>query len=148
MGSGAGGLYKGAAPLIDPAHIDELKKKGVKFTEKNVVMTAKDQKGNLMWLETGNDNAGLKHLLQGNGKTPGHANDFKKAFGVSPDQVPSLMKSIISSGTLVSNKQRLLPNGNIGIERIYSVDGKHYLLTSVGTNGFIVTAYPVELNLQ
>ncbi len=70
----------------------------------------------------------------------------KMEFNVSPDQVPSLMKSIISKGALVSNRQRLLQNGNIGIERIYFFGGKHYLLTGVGTNGFIVTAYPVESN--
>ena len=148
MGSGAGGLYNGAAPLIDPAHIDEMKNKGVQFSEDNVVMTAKDRDGNLMWLETGNEHAGLKHLLQGNGKTPGHANDFKNAFDVSPAQVPSLIKSIISDGTLVVNRERKLANGRIGFERVYSVNGKHYLLIGVGTNGFIVTAYPVEISMK
>lgn len=142
MGSGISRLY---SPLVNPAHIAEMKRKGVKFTEENVVMTAKDEKGNLMWLETGDERAGLKHLLHGDGKSPGHEYDFAKAFGVKPTQVPALMKSILSNGTLVSENSRKLPNGRIGIERIYSVDGKHYLLTGVGTNGFIVTAYPVGL---
>lgn len=148
MGSGKCGLYRGAGPLIDPAHIEEMKKKGVNFTEENVVMTVKDREGNLMWLETGDTNAGLIHILYGNGQKPGHADDFKNAFGASISNVPTIMKSIISSGVLVSNKERLLPSGRTGIERIYSVDGKHYLLTGVGTNGFIVTAHPVEIDLE
>ena len=29
-------------------------------------------------------------------------------------------------------------------QRIYYFDKKYYVLTGIGTNGFIVTAYPIE----
>ena len=32
----------------------------------------------------------------------------------------------------------------VPVERIYYYNGKHYVLTGIGTNGFIVTAYPIE----
>lgn len=35
-------------------------------------------------------------------------------------------------------------NGRNGFERIYYFDKKYYVLTGIGTNGFIVTAYPIE----
>ena len=31
-----------------------------------------------------------------------------------------------------------------GIEKLYSYNGKYYLLTGVGTNGFLVSAYPIK----
>jgi len=31
-----------------------------------------------------------------------------------------------------------------GIEKLYSHNGKNYLLTGVGTNGFMVSAYPIK----
>ena len=31
-----------------------------------------------------------------------------------------------------------------GYERLYSKDGKYYIVAGVGLNGFIVTAYPLN----
>ena len=31
-----------------------------------------------------------------------------------------------------------------GIEKLYSHNGNYYLLTDIGTNGFIVSAYPID----
>ena len=53
-----------------------------------------------------------------------------------------------ANGNIVSEQKVSLPKGGQGIERIYYVDGKHYLLTGVGTNGFIVTSYPVEIKIR
>jgi len=44
MGAGNSGLYKKTNGALKPEHLmDELKQKGVKFTEDNVVMVAKTQ---------------------------------------------------------------------------------------------------------
>lgn len=48
-----------------------------------------------------------------------------------------------SDGQVVSNTLKIT-NGRQGFERIYYYDGKHYVLTGIGTNGFIVSAYPIE----
>lgn len=63
----------------------------------------------------------------------------------------AIKRNVISArGTFHSNSINTvsLPKGGQGIERIYYVDGKHYLLTGVGTNGFIVTSYPVEIKIR
>lgn len=120
-----------------------LEKSGVKFTKENIVFITKDATGQTVWLETGNESAGLKHILDGNGQSPGHAADFERAFGVSQNQIPSFLNNIVSKGTVVSNESRII-NGREGFERIYYFDGKHYLLAGIGTNVFIVTAYPIE----
>ncbi len=48
-----------------------------------------------------------------------------------------------ANGRIISNELKRI-NGRDGFERIYYYDGKHYVLTGIGTNGFIVTAYPIE----
>ena len=97
--------------------------------------------GQIVWLEKGNSNAGLKHILDGNGKTPGHAADFQRAFGISRSEVPAYIEKVITNGTVVNNK--LKPVGNrMGYERTYYYNGEHYVVTGIGTNGYIVSAYP------
>lgn len=34
-------------------------------------------------------------------------------------------------------------HGNGGYERLYNYNGKYYLLSGVGKNGYIVSAYPI-----
>lgn len=123
--------------------IAELEKKGIKFTKQDIVFITKDGTGQTVWLEKGNSSAGLEHILNGDGKSPGHAADFEKAFGIQRANIPSFLKNVISNGRVVSNTLKLV-NGRQGYERIYYYDGKHYVLTGIGTNGFLVSAYPVE----
>lgn len=123
--------------------IKELEKNDVKFTKENIVFITKDQTGQIVWLETGNKSAGLSHILDGDGITSGHAADFERAFGVPRNQIPSFLNSIVSKGTVVSNELRII-NGREGFERVYYYNNKYYVLAGIGTNGFIVTAYPVE----
>ena len=85
----------------------------------------------------------MKHILDGNGKSPGHAADFERAFGISRNQIPSFLNDVVSNGRIISNELKRI-NGRDSFERIYYYDGKHYVLTGIGTNGFIVTAYPIE----
>lgn len=148
MGTGSSGLYTMPKPLVEAEHLMEMEAKKVKFNLEEVVMTAKDTNENLVWLEKGNENKGLEHILNGSKTSPGHKEDFQNAFGVSESNIPRFMKNVISNGNIVSEQKVSLPKGGQGIERIYYVDGKHYLLTGVGTNGFIVTSYPVEIKIR
>lgn len=51
---------------------------------------------------------------------------------------------MISKGQRVKND--LIKRGNIEcFERIYYYKGKHYIVAGIGTNGFIVTAYPKRI---
>jgi hypothetical protein len=88
--------------------------------------------------------AGLEHIINGNGKSHGHAKDFEKAFGISSDQIPNYLNKVISHGKIVSNQ--LVERGNTtGFERIYYYEGEHYVITGIGTNVFIVSAYPKKI---
>lgn len=123
--------------------ISELKERNVKFTEENIVFITKDATGQTVWLEKGSASAGLEHILNGDGRTQGHAGDFERAFGISREKIPEFLHKVVSEGKVVSNKIKI-KNGREGYERVYYYDGKHYVLTGVGENGFIVSAYPVE----
>lgn len=124
--------------------VEDLEKAGVKFNKEDVVFVTKDKTGQLLWLEKGNSKTGLEHILNGNGRSPGHAKDFEKAFGVQKENVANYINHIISTGNIISNTKKLVGLRE-GFERIYSCDGNYYLLTGIGTNGFIVSAYPIKI---
>lgn len=113
------------------------------FSAEYAITYSLDATGQTVWLERGNKSAGLEHILNGDGKTPGHAADFKNAFGINRDNIPAFLSNVITNGQVVSNTLKIT-NGRQGFERIYYYDGKHYVLTGIGTNGFIVSAYPIE----
>lgn len=141
MGTGAGtGLNFGHTK---GNQFIELEAAGVKFTKEDVLFVTKDKTGQLVWLEKGNQRAGLEHILNGSGNTGGHAADFERAFGLSKAQIPAFLEKVISKGKIVSTITKLV-NGKPGFERIYEYDGKHFVLAGIGTNGFIVSAYPIS----
>lgn len=124
--------------------IQELKDNNIKFSEKDIQFITKDKTGQTVWLESGNSNAGLKHILDGNGMTKGHANDFRKAFGISRDEIPAYIEKVISNGKIINN--HLKPIGRkMGYERTYYYNGNYYVVTGIGTNGYIVSAYPKRI---
>lgn len=123
--------------------IKELERNGIKFKKEDIIFITKDKTGQTVWLERGNSSAGLKHIINGNGITPGHAKDFEKAFGISKSQIHKYLNKIISNGSVISNELKNI-NGRSGFERIYYFNKKYYMLAGIGTNGFIVTAYPIE----
>ena len=143
MSKGTSGHFSGTSGAKSQL-IQELKDNNIKFSEKDMRFIAKDKTGQTIWLESGNSNAGLKHILDGNGTTKGHADDFQKAFGISRSEVPTYLESVITNGTVVSNK--LKPIGKrMGYERTYYYNGNYHVVTGIGTNGFIVSAYPKRM---
>jgi hypothetical protein len=70
----------------------------------------------------------------------GQAKDFKNIFGITREKIPSFLKNVFSSGIIVSNK-KVVRYGKEGYERIYAYNGQYVILTAIGTNGFVVTAY-------
>ena len=121
--------------------IDQLTKAGVKFNPNYVLFVTKDKMGQLVWLEKGNKSAGLEHILYGDGRSRGHASDFKKALGLESSQLSGYLQKVITYGSIVSNT--IKPVGNImGFEKVYSYEGNYYIVIGIGTNGFIVSAYP------
>jgi len=54
------------------------------------------------------------------------------------------LKNVISKGKVVNVTKKALANGRIGLEKIYVYRGKYYTLSAVGTNGYIVSMYPID----
>ena len=127
--------------LTESQLIAELEEKGIKFTKKDVLFITKDKTGQTVWLEKGNSGAGLEHILNGNGHTSGYANDFEKAFGIKRDDIPQYLKKVIECGDIIGEKLKNTGK-RVGFERIYYYEGKYCVVTGIGTNGFIVSAYP------
>ena len=138
MGSGVSGGYsntKGASSK--DALVKQLEQSGTKFSKDNMVFVTKDKTGQVVWLEKGNASTGLQHIVSR------HANDFQSKHGVPKTQITNHLNDVFTSGKVEYNRttQR---NGRLGYERLYSYKGKYYLQTGVGTNGYIVSAYPID----
>ena len=124
--------------------IAELERKHIKFTKESIVFITRDKTGQIVWLERGNSGGGLKHILDGDSKSVGHAADFERAFGIKREDVASYLRTVISHGKIISNKIVSVKNRD-GYERVYFYDGKYYVVTGIGSNGFIVSAYPKHI---
>ena len=121
-------LVKGG---LDVNLLDELAKSGVKYNPEDIVAITKTADGKIVWLENGNSNAGLEHIMQ-------HADQFA-AKGVSSDKIPDFIMYAIKNGKIVG-KQRTRP--------IYEVmyEGKlQRVAISISGNGFIVGANPKSI---
>lgn len=119
-------------------YLRELLSLGVKCNQNEIIFITKDESGQLIWLEIGNENVGLIHI------NLRHRAEFINVFGTDVD-IPSIMFDIISKGKIVSTKE-VIRNGNKGYEKIYDYNGSHYILSAIGDNGFIVSAYPLSVS--
>jgi filamentous hemagglutinin len=120
----------GSAGTVDPKLLEEMSGNGVKFNPQDVLRAGRNADGNIVFLETGNSNAGLEHIVQAHGK------DFAN-IGVSEDQIPDLVIEAATRGKSIGIQGRNRP--------VYQVDfnGSSYnVAVTVGSNGFIVGANP------
>ena len=67
---GKNSIEKLETNVIQNSHIEELTKNGIKFTPENVLATGKNAKNQVVFLEIGNSDSGLQHILER------HAVDF------------------------------------------------------------------------
>lgn len=153
MGTGAGSFSFGATKGFqmeknkfesEETLKNELRRNNIKFNEEDIQFIVRDKTGQIVWLESGNNNAGLKHILDGKDGNSGHAKDFERAYGIKRDEVSSFLKNVLTEGTIVSNQLHSISGGKLGYERIYKYQGNYYTLVGIGTNGFIVSAYPIS----
>lgn len=90
-----------------------------------------------MWLEKGNSGAGLQHIIER------HEQDYKNVYKVSKQEIPNFVKNIVSGGKILK-ETKVTKKGKPGIERVYEYNNQHYTLLALGTNGFIISMYPIE----
>lgn len=132
MGTGNKNLYGNTKGSLIPEHLlEELRNSGEKYTSENVLMLTKTQKGELVWLEKGNNIAGLIHIVNR------HGTDLKRKFGVKEESISSFIKEVLTFGQEISSKAK-----NNGYEKEYKYQDEHTIVVAIGKNGFIVTIYP------
>lgn len=108
--------------------MEELASSGKKYTEEDVILVTRNSDGDLLWLEKGNDSAGLTHILQR------HESQFKD-IGISTEEIPQVLQEILQTEPVKTT------NNKIGPSKIYTYNGQDYLV-AYGTNGYIVSFYP------
>ncbi|MEV4874703.1 RICIN domain-containing protein [Streptomyces cyaneofuscatus] len=118
---------------LDPKLLEKLTESGVKFNKADTIWVASYAKPGvpLAWLEKGNVNAGLVHIVFR------HAGEFATA-GVRVEDIPALVKAALTQGTRVGTQGTGRP--------IYEVafNGKtQRVAVSVGDNGYVIGANPV-----
>lgn len=123
--------------LIDESLVAELEAKHVKFNREGMRFIVKDRAGTIVWLENGDANVGLEHIVKR------HAGDFAKKANVAEDEILFYPYRVISSGEVVESRV-VKRRGRKGYSRTYFYNGREYVLAGVGSNGFIVSAYPVD----
>ncbi len=117
--------------------IAELEKNKIKFTKEDMLFITKDKSGQIVWLEEGNKKGGLKHILDG------HANNICKKLSVSPENLVNTIKDIVTNGEVMCCNIAI-KNGRETLEKVYLHKNEYYMLGAVGTNGFIVSIYPIK----
>lgn len=106
--------------------LKELAESGVKYTEEDVILIYKNADGSLMWLEKGTESAGLEHILTK------HAKEFEDV-----NDVPALLENVLKTNPIKTGIT------NAGRYADYVFDGTTYRV-AYGTNGFIVSFYPID----
>lgn len=122
----ATGIAEAASLGVNPL-MNELANSGVKYNAEKVLTVVKNTAGKLLWLEEGNANAGLTHIIQR------HGADLA-AQGV--ENIPKFIEKISKMEPIIEDAK----NGGLYAE--YLVDGELYRL-AYGTNGFIVSLFPI-----
>jgi hypothetical protein len=114
------------------ALIAELAQLGIKHNPERIVQIAKQADGKIVFLEEGNSDAGLQHILEK------HSSQFADQ-GIDLDQIPDAIITALTEGKVVGYQ------GRKKTRTIYEVnfDGKtQYISVTVSDNGYIVGANP------
>jgi hypothetical protein len=125
-------IYKGIKSIRDlkkaQSLIEELGENGIKHNPEDILSIGKNATGDIIFLEKGDANAGLEHILK-------HTEDFVKV-GIKEEDIGSVVFDAATNGKKV---------GMQGTRPIYEVmyNGvKQRIAVTVGSNGFIVGANP------
>ena len=132
---------------------DILIKSGVKFSADQVewAMTSKDagltndintyvppnavlSKSHIIFLERGNSKAGLEHIVLR------HAKDFQAKDGINTaKQISDYIFNVMAQSMNIVHTAAYKKGG---LNLVYKIKSNNYLRVVIGSNGFIVTAYP------
>lgn len=104
---------------------------GEKVSVDAVVEVTRTFDGKLVWLETGTEGAGLKHIIVR------HASQFADK-GISADDIPEFLFTALKYGRVI---------GKQNTRDVFEVEyhgGIQRVSITIGSNGFIVGANPIS----
>ncbi|RCJ21025.1 hypothetical protein A6S26_25325 [Nostoc sp. ATCC 43529] len=114
------------------ALLAELCEAGIKHSPEKIVRIAKQSDGKIVFLEEGNAEAGLQHILEQ------HSLEFLNQ-GIELEQIPDVIIAAVTQGRMTGYQ------GRRKTRTIYEVtfnDKTQYIAVTVGDNGYIVGANP------
>ncbi|MDR2975543.1 MAG: hypothetical protein LBV00_12705 [Propionibacteriaceae bacterium] len=109
---------------------------GAKFTPEDVIAITRTPKGNLVWLESGDKNSGLRQILND------HGGQFLTQ-GIAPHEVSDYIMTAVSQGRIIGVQGKGATPRTVyefeyrGITRQVAIQ--------VGSNGYIVGANPTSI---
>ena len=125
-------------PKIDKKLVQELKDKGVKFTEKDLKFITKNRDDIIIFLEKGNSKSGLEHIIEG--KWTGKI-EFQNLFNGNIEEMIEHIYIAIKNEKYI--KKIKDSNGRISyIYNIKTAKGLREFKIAVGSNGYIVSFIP------
>ena len=122
-------------PKINRKDLEYLKANNIKFSEKDLISTIRAPDGKVVFLEKGNEKAGLLHVLKE------HQKNFED-IGVQVDDIPNVLVDAIKKGKIVGYQ------GKGKGRPIYETEikgKKRGFAITIGNNGFIVGANPTRI---
>ncbi len=115
------------------ALITELQAKGIKHNPEKIVRIAKCTDDQIVFLETGDENRGLQHILA-------KADQFAR-IGINVDEIVDIVMGAITKGSIVSLQGRDTVNPRPVYQFIHKGEIK-YIAVTIGNNGYIVGTNP------
>jgi len=115
--------------------MQELRRSGEKYSEKDIIFIGRQQNGKIAWLEKGNKRVGLEHIKK-------HSKEFQDK-GIKDYLIPELLKKAITHGKIIGYQK----TKNKFPREVYEVEfmGKIIKIAiSISDNGFVVGANPIN----
>lgn len=109
-----------------------LSQAGIKHSPEKIVRIAKQGDGKIVFLEEGNTEAGLQHILEE------HSSEFLNQ-GIELEQIPDVIIAAVTQGRVIGYQ------GRRKTRTVYEVsfnEKTQYIAVTVGDNGYIVGANP------
>ncbi len=134
MSKGDSHLFSGTSNNLK-ALIAEVIDSGEKISPENVLMITREPGGKIIWMETGNNKAGLMHIVTR------HGSQFSEK-GISNDDIPNYVLEAVYQGNIVGIQGKRNPR----IIYEFTYHGvRQRVAVQVGDNGYIVSANPKSM---
>lgn len=134
MSKGSSHLFSGTSGE-GKALINEVISNGDKISPNKVVMITRDPNGKIVWLEEGNNNSGLQHIINE------HGHEFN-GKGISNNDIPDYVLEAVYQGNIVGTQGKRNPR--TVYEFVYNGVTQR-IAVQVGSNGYIVGANPKSI---